>query len=56
MAMPVGIQCKTKNNDNKHARAHEEWTKGKKLGRPAQQFHPVSNTFSKIMEPRKVTQ
>ena len=38
MAKPVGLTSKLKNNDHKNARAHEEWMKGKRLGRPKQQF------------------
>ena len=54
MAMPAGVQRKSKNNDNKHPRVHDEWMKGKKLGRPAQQYNADTNTWAKIMLPRKV--
>ena len=38
MPKPIGIVTKRKNNDNKHYRDNEEWQKGKKLGRPKQQW------------------
>ena len=53
MAMPTGIQRKVKKND-KHPRAHEDWQKGKRIGRPAQQFNAELNTWAKVMTPRKV--
>ena len=56
MAMPVGVVKKTKNNDNKNYRSRAEWMEGKKLGRPQQQFNSETKTWSKIMEPRKVTE
>lgn len=56
MARPIGVTAKTKDNSKKHPRMHEEWMKGKRIGRPAQQFNEKTNTFSKIMEPRKVTE
>jgi hypothetical protein len=55
MTMPAGITRKTKNNSNKKFREHDEWMKGKKLGRPAQQFNAETNTWAKVMEPRKVS-
>lgn len=54
MAKPVGLATKTKDNSRKKFRENEEWRKGKKLGRPAQQFNSQSNTWSKVLEPRKV--
>lgn len=51
---PAGLQTKLKNNAKKNFRAREEWQAGKKLGRPAQQFNVQSNTWSKVLEPRKV--
>ena len=46
MAKPAGLQSKLKNNDNKHDRIREEWQKrGKRLGRPAQQFNAETNTL-----------
>lgn len=56
MAMPAGVQRKTKDNSRKKFREHEEWSKGKKIGRPAQQFNAETNSFSKVMEPKKVTE
>ena len=56
MTMPAGITRKTKNNSNKKFRENEDWSKGKKLGRPAQQFNSQSNTWSKVLEPRKVVE
>jgi hypothetical protein len=44
MAKPVGVERKRKNNDNKHAHVREEWTKGKKIGRPKQVW--VESTIS----------
>ena len=55
MSKPVGLTSKLKNNDNKHPRISEEWRKGKKLGRPAQQYNALTHTWSKVMEPRKVS-
>ena len=56
MSMPAGVQRKTKDNSKKNYRSRAEWMEGKKLGRPQQQFNPVAKTWSKIMEPRKVTE
>jgi hypothetical protein len=56
MARPAGVTAKTKDNSKKLHRNREEWQKAKKLGRPAQQFNAETNSFSKIMEPKKVTQ
>ena len=36
MAKPVGVVTKTKDNSRKKFREHEDWMKGKKLGRPKQ--------------------
>lgn len=36
MAKPVGVARASKNNDNKHPQRHEEWMRGKKIGRPKQ--------------------
>ena len=55
MAKPAGVTVKTKDNSKKHPRAHEEWQKGKRIGRPAQQFNAETKQWGKIMEPRKVT-
>ena len=54
MAKPAGVTVKTKDNSKKHPRAHEEWQKGKRIGRPAQQFNAELNTWAKILLPRKV--
>jgi hypothetical protein len=51
---PAGVVSKSKNNDNKHPHQREDWMKGKKIGRPAQQFNAETNTWGKVMEPRKV--
>ena len=51
---PAGLQTKLKNHDNKHPRVRDEWMIAKKIGRPAQQFNAQSNTWSKVLEPRKV--
>ena len=55
MTMPAGIARKTKNNSNKKFRENEDWSKGKKLGRPAQQFNAETGQWSKILLPKKVT-
>jgi hypothetical protein len=55
MAMPVGIQRKTKDNSKKLHRNREDWQKGKKLGRPAQQFNAETGQWEKILLPKKVT-
>ena len=55
MAMPAGIQRKTKDNSKKKYREHDEWMVANKLGRPAQQFNAEANTWAKVMEPRKVS-
>ena len=54
MAKPVGLQTKLKNNDKKHPRIHDEWMEAKRLGRIPQQFNAETNTWGKVMEPRKV--
>ena len=54
MARPVGLAAKKKDNSKKKYREREEWQKAKKLGRPAQQFNAETNTWGKVMEPRKV--
>lgn len=54
MTAPAGIIKKTKNNSKKSFRAREKWMEGKKLGRPHQQFNEATNTWSKIMVPKKV--
>ena len=56
MSKPAGLQSKLKDNSKKNHRSREEWLIAKKLGRPAQQFNAETNTWGKIMEPRKVTQ
>ena len=38
MTMPAGVVKKTKNNDNKHYREHDEWMQGKKIGRKKQRW------------------
>jgi hypothetical protein len=38
VAKPVGIVVKTKDNSKKKYREHDEWMRGKKLGRPKQVF------------------
>jgi hypothetical protein len=48
MAMPAGIQRKTKDNSKKKYREHAEWEQGKRLGRPKQQFNPETKTWSKV--------
>jgi hypothetical protein len=55
MAMPVGIQRKTKDNSKKLHRNREDWQKGKRLGRPAQQFNAETGQWGKILLPKKVT-
>jgi hypothetical protein len=55
MARPVGVTQKTKDNSRKKFREHDEWMEAKKLGRPAQQFNAETNTWAKIMLPKKVT-
>ena len=56
MSMPAGVSKKTKDNSRKKYREHQEWLLGKKLGRPHQQFNAETKMWSKIMEPRKVTE
>ena len=55
MAKPLGLATRKKDNSKKKFREHEEWQKGKRIGRPAQQFNAQSNTWSKILLPKKVT-
>jgi hypothetical protein len=50
---PAGLQTKLKNNDNKHPHVHDEWIKGKCMGRPAQQFNAITKQWGK---PRKVAE
>lgn len=38
MARPAGVAKVTKNNDNKHPREREEFTAGKRIGRPKQRW------------------
>jgi hypothetical protein len=38
MARPAGVAKATKDNSNKHPHIREEFTKGKKLGRPKQRW------------------
>jgi hypothetical protein len=54
MARPVGVVAKTKDNSRKKHREHEEWQKGKRIGRPAQQYNAETKTWGKIAEPKKV--
>jgi hypothetical protein len=49
MAMPAGIQKKTKDNSKKKYREHDEWMEGKKLGRPKQVFNTETKTWSKVV-------
>jgi len=55
MTAPAGIIRKNKDCSKKNYRAREEWQKGKRLGRPAQQFNAETKQWGKIMPPRKVT-
>jgi hypothetical protein len=48
MAMPAGIQRKTKDNSKKKFREHEEWVKGKRIGRPKQVFNAETKTWEKV--------
>jgi hypothetical protein len=48
MSKPVGIVTKTKDNSRKKFREHEEFNKGKKLGRPKQVFDPETKTWRKL--------
>ncbi len=43
-------------NQEKNARAHDEWVKSKREDRPYQQYNPETKTWSKILLPKKVTQ
>lgn len=52
--MPTGVVKKTKDNSKKNYRAAEDWRKGKRLGRPQQQFNEETKQWGKIMLPRKV--
>jgi hypothetical protein len=52
---PAGLSLKKKDNSKKNWHENLEWQKAKKLGRPAQQFNLLIGTWSKIMEPKKVT-
>jgi len=40
MARPMGVARATKDNSNKHPRQREEFTEGKKIGRPKQVWVP----------------
>ena len=51
---PAGVTQKTKDHSKKHPRMAEDWQKGKRIGRPAQQFNAELNTWAKVMPPRKV--
>jgi hypothetical protein len=42
-------------NQQKNARAHDEWMKGKRVDRPYQQWNEETKTWGKIMLPKKVT-
>ena len=53
---PAGVTQKTKDHSKKHPRMAEEWQKGKRIGRPAQQYNAETKQWGKILEPRKVTQ
>ena len=55
MSKPAGVIAKTKDNSRKKYQEQDEWTQAKKIGRPAQQWNSATNTWSKIMEPKKVT-
>jgi hypothetical protein len=48
MTMPAGIVKKTKDNSRKKWREHQEWQKGKRLGRPKQVFDEATKTWSKV--------
>ena len=56
MARPTGLATKTKDNSKKKYRENQEWKQGKKLGRPHQQFNAETNTWGKIVLPKKVTE
>ena len=47
MARPIGIQSK-KDNSKKNYREHEEFNKGKKLGRPKQRWVEATNSWEKV--------
>lgn len=55
MAMPVGIQRKTKDNSKKKFREHDEWMQGKKIGRPKQVFVDTRSVFGSTEEIEKLT-
>jgi len=38
MSKPAGVLAKTKDNSKKKPYEHEQWMKGKKIGRPRQVF------------------
>jgi len=43
-------------NQQKNARAHDEWTKAKRTDRPYQQWNEETKTWGKIVLPKKVDQ
>jgi len=53
MARPAGVTVKTKDNSKKKHREREEWQKGKRIGRPAQQYNAETKQWGKIAEPKK---
>ena len=53
---PEGLKSKLKDNSKKNHREHAEWSTGKKLGRPNQQFNERTNTWAKVMPGSKVTE
>ena len=55
MSKPEGIAKRSKDNSKKNYRANEEWRTKKKQGRPTQQYNVLTHEWSKIMEPKKVT-
>jgi hypothetical protein len=54
MALPSGVVKKVKDCSKKNYRVAEDWRKGKRLGRPQQQFNEETKQWSKILLPKKV--
>jgi hypothetical protein len=51
---PEGLKSKLKDNSKKNHREHAEWSTGKKLGRPNQQFNTETKQWGKVMPTQKV--
>ena len=45
---PAGVTQKTKDHSKKHPRMAEDWQKGKRIGRPKQEFDKETNSWRKL--------